>query len=168
MSTESIIKSHAANLSAAYDAIAELGGTVPEHKNYANLAMAIDSINTIKFFDVDFDLDGGQTTEPIPVQKVEEGKTATYPSQKPTRAEGERFIGWYDSAGPDGGQPDRDAGGTVHVMFRTDGGSPQPVGQEIVAGTTVDNPGPVEKDGFTFLGWYLAGEMPDEDVEGGE
>lgn len=46
MSTTSEIQTTRDYLSASYDVVEELGGTIPEHKNMANLASAIDSIPT--------------------------------------------------------------------------------------------------------------------------
>lgn len=113
-------------------------------------------------FSVEFDLDGGTSEVPILTQFVPAGQTATMPTATPTK-DGCGFIGWYETTEEDPDpQPEPGAGGTVNVMFRVDGGSPQPAGQEIVAGTIAQYPGAVEKEGCEFLGWYLAGEMPDE------
>lgn len=113
-------------------------------------------------FSVKFDLDDGISDVPIPTQIVPAGQTATMPTATPSK-DGCGFIGWYEKTAEDPDpQPEPGAGGTVNVMFRVDGGSPQPAGQEIVAGTIAQYPGAVEKEGCEFLGWYLAGEMPDE------
>lgn len=112
-------------------------------------------------YTVSFDLDGGQTTYPIEDQVVPEGETATRPDQNPTK-DGCEFIDWYQQTESDPNpSPDPGAGGTINVMFRTDGGSPQPDGQEIKPGEIVSYPGAVAKEGCSFLGWYKAGELPD-------
>lgn len=115
-------------------------------------------------YTVSFDLDGGTSSVPIPNQTVKEGETATMPTATPSK-DGCGFIGWYQKTDEDPDpEPEPGAGGTVNVMFRVDMGGPQPAGQEIVAGTMAQYPGAVSAEGCKFLGWYLAGEEPDEDV----
>lgn len=104
--------------------------------------------------DVSFNANGG-TPEP-PTQKVFTGDYATKPEPDPSKADSE-FVGWFLP-----GQT-YDFVGEIPVMFRMNGGTPQVPTQYVKAGEYAEDPTEVpERDGYEFLGWYKAGEIPDD------
>ena len=121
-----------------------------------------------KSYTVTFDSAGGT---PVAAQTVESGKKATEPTP-PTR-EGYVFNGWYHGSekwsfigyvvteditlNARWEKSGVDAAKSYTVTFDSAGGS-EVAPQAVEAGCKATEPTPPEKDGHTFLGWYVGSE----------
>jgi uncharacterized repeat protein (TIGR02543 family) len=117
----------------------------------------------------------GATGGTVPVaQQVTAGSSITLPSAGGLSRTGNTFGGWNTLATGDGtnfsaGSSYTPAGDVTlyalwdinwyTVTFNADGGIPAPVQQSIAHGGTVTQPGPMNKTGYGFGGWYKEADL---------
>ena len=128
---------------------------------------------TLEYYTVTFDLNGGTAVTPIQNRAVEKGNTFSKPDSDPVK-EGYNFMGWY--AGDVKWNFDSDTVSTdlslkakwerivYTVAFDSDGAG-EVGSQEVAHGDFAPQPDTPEKTGFAFLGWYLGEEKWNFDTD---
>ena len=115
------------------------------------------------YFTVTFQTMGGTMIDSV---QVEQGSCVSRPADP--KKEGSGFVDWYDNSRFDGAPYDFsshiNADLTLYalwddtdfiVTFDADGGNPIPKYASHKYGDTVEEPAALQRDGYTFDGWYL-------------